>query len=150
MAVIRDPTGAVTWVFQAKQHAGLGITGEPGAFCWADLITPDPERAKEFYSSLFGWQLTAGEHDTSDNLHIKNGETFIGGIPDPRHQGSNSPPHWLSYFFVADVDEAAKKVRALGGKIWGPPMTVEGAGRMAIVADPQGAAFALFNPSRRT
>jgi predicted enzyme related to lactoylglutathione lyase len=149
MAVVQDPTGAVFCLWQAKANTGIGIAGVPGTFCWADLITPDPERAKQFYSGLFGWQLTVGQNDTSDYLHIKNGDKFIGGIPHPRHQGSNSPPHWLSYFYVADVDEAAKKAQGLGGKIYGPPMNIEGAGRMAILADPQGAAFALFKDSPR-
>ena len=147
MAVIRDPTGAAFSIFQAKRHAGSGITREPGSMCRADLITRDRERATEFYSGLFGWHMSAAENDTSGYLQIKHGKKFLGGMPHPRHQGSNSPPHWLTYFQVADVDESAEKVRASGGRIWGPPMTVEGAGRMAIVADPQGAAFALIKES---
>jgi uncharacterized protein len=149
MAVIQDPTGAVFCLWQAKGNTGLGITGDSGTFCWADLITPDPERARQFYSGLFGWQLTTGEHDPSGYLHIKNGEKFIGGIPPTRHQGPNSVPHWLSYFYVADVDDATKKAQGLGAMIYAPPMTIEGAGRMSIVGDPQGAAFALFKESPR-
>jgi len=98
---------------------------------------------------LFGWEVLAGENDASGYLHIKNAGRFIGGIPHPRHQGTDSPPHWLSYFYVADVDEATKKAENLGGKVWGPPMTIEGAGRMSIIADPQGAAFALFKETPR-
>ena len=148
MGVVQDPTGAVFCIWQAKGNSGLGITGDPGTFCWADLITPDPERAKQFYAGLFGWQVLTGEKDTSGYLHIKNGEKFIGGIPPARFNNPNSPPHWLSYFYVADVDEAAKKAQGLGGRIYGPPMNIEGAGRMAILGDPQGAAFALFKESR--
>jgi len=149
MAVVADPTGAVFCLWQAKGNTGLGVTGDPGTFCWADLITPDPERAKQFYSGLFGWQVVTGEKDTSGYLHIKNGEKFIGGIPPAKHQGPNTPPHWLSYFYVAGVDEATKKAQGLGAKIYAPPMTIEGAGRMAILGDPQGAAFALFKESPR-
>ena len=148
MAVVQDPTGAVFCLWQAKGNTGLGITGDPDTFYWADLITPDPERAKQFYSGLFGWQVVTGEKDTSGYLHIKNGERFIGGIPPVRHQGPNAVPHWLSYFYVADVDETTRKAQGLGGRIYGPPMDIEGAGRMAILGDPQGAAFALFKESR--
>ncbi|HYL38918.1 MAG TPA: VOC family protein [Bryobacteraceae bacterium] len=135
--------------FSGQAACWTRITGEPGAFCWADLITPDPERAAQFYSGLLGWQVVAGEHDTSGYLHIQNGGKFIGGIPHPRHQGSNSPPHWLSYFAASDVDAITKRAQGLGAKIWGPPMSIEGAGRIAILGDPQGAAFALFQESRR-
>ena len=146
MAVIQDPTGAVFCLWEPKRNTGLGITGDPGAFCWADLVTADPARAKQFYSGLFGWQIVTGEHDTSGYLHIKNGEKFIGGIPPAR--GPKMPPHWMSYFCVNDVDSAASKAQGLGAKVYAPPMTIEGAGRMAVLADPQGAVFALFKSSR--
>src|SRR5215471_11894214 len=80
MGVIQDPTGAVFCVWQAKKHSGLGVVGENSAFCWADLVTPDPARAEKFYSTLFGWKLEKGDKDPSGYLHIKNGETHIGGI----------------------------------------------------------------------
>lgn len=149
MAVIRDPTGAFFSIFQAKRHAGLGIVGEPGAFCWADLSTPDPDRAKQFYSGLFGWQLLTGEKDSSGYLHIKNGEQFIGGIPPAQHRDPKTPPHWLIYIQVSDVDASAQKAKELGARIYAPPMTIEGAGRFAVLADPQGAVFAIFKSARR-
>jgi uncharacterized protein len=148
-AVIRDPTGAFFSIFQAKRQKGLGITGEPGAFCWADLNMPDAERAKQFYSGLFGWQLATGEKDSSGYLHIKNGDHFIGGVPPAQHRDPKTPPHWLIYIQVSDVDASAKKAQELGARIYAPPMTIEGAGRMAVLADPQGAVFAIFKSARR-
>ncbi len=147
MAVIRDPTGAVTSIFQARRQAGLGITGNPGSFCWVDLITRDPARAGQFYSGLFGWQITTGQND--DYLHIRNGEKFIGGIPPARHQGPNTVPHWLTYFAAGDVDELTAKAQRLGGRVYAPPLDIEHVGRMAILGDPQGAAFAVFKESGR-
>ena len=149
VALIQDPTGAFFSVFQAKQHAGLGITGEPDTFCWADLSTPDPKRAQEFYSSLFGWQLITGENDSSGYLHIQNGDQFIGGVPPAQHRDPKTPPHWLLYIQVSDVDASAQKAQELGARIYAPPMTIEGAGRMAVLADPQGAVFAIFKSARR-
>lgn len=148
MAVIQDPTGAVFCLWQAKRNTGLGITGDAGTFCWADLNTGDVERAKQFYSGLFGWQITTGEHDTSGYLHIKNGETFIGGIPPAQHRDPKTPPHWMSYFSVSDVDASVSKAQGMGARVYAPPMTIEGAGRMAVLADPQGAVFALFKSAR--
>ncbi len=146
MAVIHDPTGAVFSIWQPKKTAGIGITGEPGAFCWADLGTPDPGRASKFYSSVFGWKLEKGEKDPSGYLHIQNGSQFIGGIPP--HHNPKMPPHWLIYFMVADVAASAAKVAQLGGKTLMPPEAMEGVGTWAIVADPQGAVFALFKSAR--
>jgi len=147
MAVLQDPTGAYFIVWQAKRNAGIGIKDEPGTFCWADLSTGDPERAQKFYSGLFGWEISAGEKDPSGYLHIKNGDRFIGGIPPARVRNPNAPPHWLIYWYVADVDASAAKAKELGATLYVPPMSVEGVGRMAILADPQGAVSAIFKES---
>jgi uncharacterized protein len=145
MAVLQDPTGAVFTVWQAKKNTGIGIVGEPGAFCWADLSTPDTGRAQKFYSGLFGWEITPGEgKDASGYLHIKNGDRFIGGIQPAEQRNPNAPPHWLIYFYVADVDASAAKAKELGATFFVPPMSVEGVGRMAVMADPQGAVSAIF------
>jgi predicted enzyme related to lactoylglutathione lyase len=147
MAVLQDPTGAFFVVWQAKKNAGIGITGEPGAFCWADLSTPDPERARKFYAGLFGWEIAPGEKDSSGYLHIQNGDHFIGGIPPAHVRNPNAPPHWMIYFYVADVDASAAQAKELGATFFVPPMSVEGVGRMAILADPQGAVSAIFKES---
>jgi len=149
MAVLQDPTGAFFIVWQPKNNAGIGIKDEPGAFCWADLSTPDPERAKKFYSALFGWEISPGEKDPSGYLHIKNGDQFIGGVPPAHVRNPNAPPHWLVYWYVADVDASAAKAKELGATFYVPPMSVEGVGRMAIMADPQGAVSAIFKESPR-
>lgn len=149
MAVIQDPTGAVFTVWQAKKNAGIGVVRDPGTFCWADLSTPDPERARQFYSGLFGWQLEAGEKDPSGYLHIKNSGRFIGGIPPVQHRDPNTPPHWLIYFAVADVDATAAKAKQMGARFYVEPISMEGVGRMAVMADPQGAVSAIFKESPR-
>jgi predicted enzyme related to lactoylglutathione lyase len=146
MAVIQDPTGAIFTVWQAKKNAGIGINNEPGALCWADLNTQDRSRAKEFYSALFGWTITAGEgKDDSGYLHIQNGERFIGGMPP----APNGPPHWMIYFNVADVDDSAANAKELGANFYIPPTSMEGVGRLTVLADPQGAVFAMFKESPR-
>lgn len=144
MAVISDPAGAHFCIWQPKQNKGTGIAHVPGTLCWADLSTPDPKSGAEFYSKLFGWQITADEKDKSGYLHIKNGEHFIGGIPPAAHRQPGVPPHWLPYFWVDDVDASAKKAQQAGARMFVPPMTLEGVGRFAVIADPQGAVFAIF------
>jgi uncharacterized protein len=151
MAVVQDPTGAVFCVWQAKNNPGAGITGVPGTLCWCDLNTHDQGGARKFYSDLFGWKTT---DDTDDNppsgyVHIQNGEDFIGGISPPAFVNPHVPPHWMPYFLVADCDASLAKAKDLGAKVYMEPQTLEEVGRFAIVADPQGAGFAIFQANPR-
>lgn len=147
MAILQDPAGAMISIWQPKTHPGVGITGVPGTVCWADLMTPEPQRAAEFYGQVFDWRPEPGK-DGSGYLHIKNGNDYIGGIPPKEHFNPNTPPHWMIYFQVQNSDSSTTQAGKAGANIYVPPMTVEGVGRWSIVADPQGAAFALFQPGR--
>jgi len=146
MAVVQDPTGVVFALWQNKTHSGLGIAGVHGTLCWMDLNTPDPARAQEFYTSLLGWRFSTGENDPFGYVHIANGKDFIGGIAPAGFGTPNAPPHWLAYFYVSNCDETAAKTNELGGKILMAPLAIEKVGRMAILADPQGAVFAIIGP----
>jgi predicted enzyme related to lactoylglutathione lyase len=148
MAVIQDPTGAYFSVWQARDHKGMGIYGENGALCWADLQTRDREKAMAFYGGLFGWQFTPGkDKDANGYLHIRNGEQFIGGLPEPRTMPPGVPAHWLAYILSPDCDAQTAKAQELGARVLVPAMTVEGQLRFSVLADPQGAVFALFTPA---
>lgn len=142
-AVIQDPAGAVFMLWQPKGHQGIAIKDEPGSFCWADLNTPDPKAAGDFYSKLFGWEIEAAQ-DASGYLHIKNAGDYIGGIPPREHQNPNAPPHWMIYLQVANCDESTAKAKELGAKVYMGPMTMEKVGKITVLADPQGAVSALF------
>lgn len=148
-AVFHDPCGAPFQVWQPNKRTGLGVIGDPGSFCWADLITSDQARAKTFYESLFGWKLTPGQDKESGYLHIVNGEKYIGGVPPTRQNSGSEPPHWLIYFAAADVDKSFQRAKEMGARILLRPMDFEGVGRMAMLADPQGAVFALFREARK-
>jgi len=148
MAVIQDPTGAIFCPWQANKSVGIRIAHVHGTLVWADLSTPDAKRASEFYSGLFGWQIAADPKDPSGYMHIKNGEHFIGGVPPAAHRQPGVPPHWMAYFQVDDVDATANKAKELGAKLYLPPMSMEGVGRMSVIADPQGAAFSIFKSAR--
>jgi predicted enzyme related to lactoylglutathione lyase len=149
MAVIADPAGAMFAVWQAKKNKGVGIIGENGTFCWADLSTPDPATARRFYHELFGWSFVEDEKDTSGYLHIMNHEQFIGGVPAASQRDPRLPPHWLIYFQVANCDTSTAKARDQGAQILFQPTDLEKVGRFAILTDPQGAAFALFQPETK-
>ncbi|HEY6273178.1 MAG TPA: VOC family protein [Terriglobales bacterium] len=148
MAVIHDPTGAVFSVWEAKDNQGIGVSGENGSLCWADLSTGDPASGAKFYSTLFGWEITRAPNDPSGYLHIKNGEHFIGGIPPAEHRDPQWGSHWLIYFLVADVAATAAKAAQLGARTLMPAQDMAGVGTWAILADPQGAVFAIFKSAR--
>jgi hypothetical protein len=148
-ALIQDPTGAYVSLWEPKNRIGMGVIAEPGAFCWAELNTPEQARAKTFYEGLFGWKLKAGEGKGSGYLHILNGEKYIGGVPPWQPTDGNVPPHWLIYFAVADVDAIFQKATEMNARILLPSTDFEGVGRVAMLADPQGAVFALFREAEK-
>lgn len=148
MGVLQDPTGAHFCVWQSKTHHGIQIAHVHGTLCWADLSTDDTKRAQDFYAGVFGWQFTRDEKDSSGYLHIKNGEHYIGGVPPSAHRKPGVPAHWLAYFHVDDVDAVVSKAKGMGAKVYLAPTSMEGVGRMAVMADAQGAVFAVFKSAR--
>jgi predicted enzyme related to lactoylglutathione lyase len=149
-AVLQDPTGAVFSVWQAKRQSGFGIKGVPGAFCVADLSTPDQAAASRFYQQLFGWRVGKEDENPAHNYcHLFNHDEFIGGILPPAFRDPGAPPYWQIYLQVSDCDATAAKAKNLGAPLYMPPMQIEDVGRMAVLADPQGAAFAIFEAAHR-
>lgn len=143
MAVLTDPTGAAISVWQAKSHHGLEIVDEPGAFCWGQLNTNDTAKAEAFYTSLFGWNAKTGSDGGMTYTEWITGGKPIGGMMT-LPPGAGAPPHWLSYFAVADCDATAAKAASLGATTHVPPKDIPGMGRFAVFADKQGAAFAIY------
>ncbi|MFL5862347.1 MAG: VOC family protein [Solirubrobacteraceae bacterium] len=123
----------------------------PGTFSWTDLNTTDQEAAKAFYSGLFGWEITdmpAGEGVMYARAAIDG--KWVGAIsPQPQQQReAGVPPAWNSYVTVTNVDETAAKAGELGATVHAPPFDVMDAGRMAVIQDPQGAWFLLWQPNQ--
>ncbi|MGH9270275.1 MAG: VOC family protein [Ilumatobacteraceae bacterium] len=121
----------------------------PGVPCWVDTGQPDPQAATEFYAALFGW-------DFEDLMPAEvPGHYFIarlGGLDvaaiGSQQPGDDTPAAWTTYIAVADADESARAVTAAGGTVMVEPMDVMDAGRMAVVADPAGATFSLWQAGR--
>ena len=132
MAALHDPAGTVFCVWQSGDHTGTTVTGENGTLCWADLSTPDPERARSFYEGLFGWKIGPAENFPPDYLLIKSGQELIGGVPPAVYRNPAAPPHWM----VREVDGLAGKARELGGAEHLAPTSM-GAARLAVLADPK-------------
>jgi predicted enzyme related to lactoylglutathione lyase len=73
-----------------------------------------------------------------------NGEKGIGGILPEEYRNKHAPPHWLPYILVADCDTSTAKAKDMGATVYAPPMTIDNSLRFSVLADPQGAVFALF------
>jgi predicted enzyme related to lactoylglutathione lyase len=118
----------------------------PGTFCWVDLFTTDTAAARKFYGTLFHWQA----NDMGGNYSMmKLNDKMAGGITElPAELRQNRvPPHWLSYVQVTDAEQIAQKAASLGGTVLRPVADMGGFGRMAVLRDPAGAAFALWQPA---
>jgi uncharacterized protein len=118
---------------------GTARTYEPGTPSWVDLETPDVDGAVAFYRGLFGW---ATEGDRDNYRMFRLGGADVAGVGPEIGRG----PAWAAYVTVADVDAAAEAATRHGGSVLVPLRDIETAGRLALVADDQGAALALWQP----
>ena len=121
----------------------------PGTFSWADVTTSDQPAAKEFYSGLFGWE--ASDSPVGDGVSYSmmrlDGKSVAAISPQPQQQReAGVPPLWNSYVTVESADDAAARAGELGATVHAPPFDVMTAGRMAVIQDPQGAFFMVWEP----
>ena len=144
MAVIQDPTGAMFALWQPGTHQGAGIVNTPNSLCWNELATKDTAKAGEFYSGVFGWAKNVQQMGPMTYTSFINGDRPAGGMYEPGPEMGEMPPNWMVYFAVADADATLARALELGGKSCAPLMDVPGIGRMAVMTDPQGAAFAVI------
>jgi uncharacterized protein len=173
MAGFTDPEGAAFYVWQANQHKGAQLVNEHGTVNFNDLNTRDPEGAKSFYGSVFGWETLDlpggfqmwtlsgyGDDLERDNPDIRKNnaemgapkgfEDVVASIVPIGDDQPDTPPHWNVTFAVDDADAIAEKATELGGRVIVPPMDAPWV-RMAVIADPQGAMFTAsqFVPENR-
>jgi uncharacterized protein len=143
-AVLTDPTGAVVSPFHSaserceKDEKSEDGPSPMGTFCWNELHTSDPAACRAYYGEVFGW--TCRNEPGGGYEAFSAGETDVAGM-----EKSEGHPHWLSYVKVDDVAAAIEKVKELGGSVTQEPGDVPDGGRFAVVADPTGVAFGLYN-----
>jgi uncharacterized protein len=122
---------------------------EPGSFSWAELATTDAAAAKTFYTGLFGWSYVDSPAGP-DMIYTraKKGGNDAAALYQLGKEQKGVPPHWNVYFSVASAEESASKAKKLGAKALMEPFDVMEYGRMAILQDPQGATFSLWEPRK--
>jgi uncharacterized protein len=124
----------------------------PGVPCWVDTRQPDPHVTMDFYGALFGWEFTgpgAMPGDTPGYYFVARlGSRDVAGVGSA-HETAPPTPVWNTYVRVADVRHSAMRVSSAGGEIVVPPLDVPPAGRLAVVADPRGAVFVVWEAHQR-
>lgn len=147
LTIASDPAGAVFGTWEAGTHAGTAVAGPPGTPVWSELITPETASIGAFYRSLFPYDgedgPAAGGADGADAQTLTLAGRPVAALRGVGGGVSHAQgPRWITYFEVEDPDEASRLVTELGGRVIGPPHEEE-RGRAAIVADPEGALFAV-------
>ncbi|GGM79065.1 hydrolase [Longimycelium tulufanense] len=143
MAIVEDPTGGIFSLWQAGEHLGSGAFNEPGAPCWNEIATRDVARAVDFFTKVFGYEAEALPDGPFDYTVLKaNGEP-VAGVYGGQGRVSSGHGAWLTYFATNDTDAASHTAVGNGGRVLGEPEDTP-FGRLAILADPFGAHFAVI------
>src|SRR5262249_3485989 len=119
----------------------------PGAFCWIELATTDQNAAKNFYGKLFGWTVNdfpMGPNDFYSMFQLEGRDTAAAYTIRPEQRSQGVPPHWMIYVAVEDADAATRRAAELGGKVLAAAFDVYTVGRMAVLEDPTGAVFSVW------
>ncbi|HET7228717.1 MAG TPA: VOC family protein [Longimicrobium sp.] len=123
-------------------------THAPGTFCWLDLAAHDPRAARQFYTALFGWEAADNQYgpDAGDvyTMYRLDGRDVGASYGMDPNQKLEMPSAWLCYVAVENADASAARAKELGATVMAEPFDVMEVGRMALVRDPAGALFALW------
>ncbi|MGW7369410.1 VOC family protein [Streptomyces sp. NPDC054841] len=146
MCIAQDPTGVTFGVWQPGTHEGFEATNVPGAFCWAEVFTREPDKSDTFFPAVFGYNVKKIEDENIDfKLFDLGADPVLGRMKMTAEDFPPEVPSYVQvYFTVPDCDAAVATAQKLGGKLVFGPMSSP-FGRFAAVVDPQGAAFAVID-----
>ncbi|MEV6416226.1 VOC family protein [Kribbella sp. NPDC051718] len=143
MAIAADPNGAIFGLWQAAEHIGTERSTDPGMLVWSEALSEDFETARAFYTAVFGYRAEEiGGYNRYAALYAADKPVAGTGELHPDFP-AGTPPHWLPYFAAASTDQTVDQAVTAGGEILGEPLETD-FGRMAVLADPEGARFAVI------
>ncbi|MER6980441.1 VOC family protein [Streptomyces carpinensis] len=150
MAVLADQAGVPFGLWQPERMKGVDLAGGPGSLCWVELYTADIAAAAAFYNRVLGLETSGvpfpGGTYTCVNPAEGGEDAMFGGMvplaDDPTE--AKAGPHWLPYFEVEDADATVTRAGELGGTVLQAATDIPGVGRVARLADPYGARFAVI------
>ncbi|QER88102.1 VOC family protein [Streptomyces tendae] len=144
MCLARDPGGVVFGVWQPGTHEGFQAVAEPGAYCWAEVFTREPEKADAFFPAVFSYRAKQLEGEMDFRVYDLGERSVLGRMRMTDDFPPEVPPYINVYFTVADCDEAVARATARGGVLRFGPMDTP-FGRFAAIRDPQGANFSVLD-----
>ncbi|MEU0600728.1 VOC family protein [Streptomyces sp. NPDC006393] len=155
MAILADQAGVPFGLWQPGRIRGVDLAGDPGSLCWVELYTPDIAAAAAFYHKVLGLETSAapfpGGTYTCVNPAEGGEDAMFGGVvplaDDPTE--AEAGPYWLPYFEVEDADATVARALERGGTVRRAAADVPGVGRIARLADPYGARFAVIKSAPR-
>lgn len=153
MALLTDPAGVRFGIWQPGRTKGVDVAGDSRSLTWVELYTPDIAAAAAFYHAILGLETSAvpfpGGTYTCVNPTEGGEDAMFGGMVPLADDPAETEPYWLPYFEVPDVDTVVGTAQELGGAVRVPAVDMEGVGRMARLADPYGARFAVIKSAQR-
>jgi predicted enzyme related to lactoylglutathione lyase len=144
-AVLADPQGAVFAVLASSSGDPPDVLAAPGEWIWSALITSDPDTDAAFYQTLFNYEVFELPSDDSAQHLMLASDDYARASANPLPANlPNAHPHWLNFVRVEDTAKMTAKIAALGGRVLVEPRLDRHGGKVALVADPQGAPFGLM------
>jgi hypothetical protein len=125
------------------------MANKHGDFIWYELMTTDADAAQDFYAAVVGWTFSSAEQSDKDYRHFSMGAVHVGGVLPltPDMDACGAGPCWLGYIAVEAVDPMVAAITSALGSVHMQPQDIAGVGRIALVADPQGAMFYVMTPT---
>jgi predicted enzyme related to lactoylglutathione lyase len=126
------------------------MAGFHGRFLWYELVTADADGAQRFYKDVVGWKTERFPNPSMRyDLWLTPDGGSVGGLMTLPDQAAKAglPPHWLTYVGTPELERTLAKATSLGAKVLTSPSEIPDVGRIVVLADPQGASFALYQPS---
>lgn len=124
---------------------------QPGVPCWVQTVQPEPKQAVRFYTELFGWDAVSlmGEDSPGDYFLCKLRGRDVAAIVSQHGAPAPPEPVWVTHIWVDSADDIAAKVAEAGGSVVGEPFDSPGGARVAVLSDPAGAVFCVWQPLER-
>jgi predicted enzyme related to lactoylglutathione lyase len=146
-AVVVDPQGAVIMPFRPGPREGAGPPPQPapGAFCWETLATPDPDGAIAFYREAIGWEAAPSPAGRDSKVFTAGGQP----VADIQRAAPGMRSAWMPYVLVERLGPLRDEAVRLGAEVVQHEIEVPNVGKVAVLADPEGAILGLFEPGRR-
>ncbi len=143
----------------AESPAAQSSSADNGSVWWNELVSANPDKARDFYASVIGWtpKVVAAEDNSRPpapgeadyTLFTSKGEEVAGLSKFDGKQPNDPKPGWLTYIQVGDVDSAVEQALKKGGKVLKAPNDADGVGRIAVIQDPDGNPVGLYTPASK-